>query len=66
MNDRGTETEYECLNQLLMMLTMLTISKKKLITTVYMGITYTADISIITTTMEQRMKHINHPVVFLR
>lgn len=66
MNDRGTETEYECLNQLLMMLTMLTISKKKLITTVYMGITYTADISITMTTMEQRMKHINHPVVFLR
>lgn len=63
MNDRGTETEYECLNQLLM---MLTISKKKLITTVYMGITYTADISITMTTMEQRMKHINHPVVFLR
>lgn len=63
MNDRGTETEYECLNQLL---TMLTISKKKLITTVYMGITYTADISITMTTMEQRMKHINHPVVFLR
>lgn len=49
MNDRGTETEYECLNQLLM---MLTISKKKLITTVYMGITYTADISITMTTME--------------
>lgn len=63
MNDRGTETEYECLNQLLM---MLTISKKKLITTVYMGITYTADISITMTTMEQRMKHINHPAVFLR
>lgn len=66
MNDRGTETEYECLNQLLMMLTMLTISKKKLITTVYMGITYTADISITMTTMEQMMKHINHPAVFLR
>lgn len=31
-----------------------------------MGITYIADISIIMTTMDQRMKHIDYPDEFLR